>query len=163
MTKAIARAVVACAGIVFLLSAWAEEVTTLPPMLATVSDQVGVLSNGQGESLSEALKDILEEDGIRVIVVIARSIRPESLDNYAHRLAQKWQRERSLDPARAVFIIMAVDDRQMTVMGGRSFGLDSKLSQSDFTTDLAPLLRERRYYEALTRLADRVHKLLHER
>lgn len=133
----------------------------LPPLMRTVSDEVGVLSVDEGLHLSRALEEILDEDGIRVVLVIAETIEPESMHEYAGRLARRWAADRAVDPARAIFIVVAVNERKLGLVPGPLLEPKPALIQPDVVRDLAPLLREQRYYEALMTLAQRVHKVVH--
>ena len=129
--------------------------------MRALSDEVGALSRDQGAKLSRALQEILDEDDIRMVVVIAQSVGPEPMEDYAERLSRRWARDRGIDPTRAIFVIVAVRDRDMVVMPGRALGLEAALSRPEIGRDLAPLFREQRYFEALMTLTDRVHSVIH--
>ena len=147
---------------VFMIgTAWAQALRDLPPLMHTVSDEIGALSSDEGTRLSSALQQILDEDGIRVVLVIAETTQPESIKDYAERLSRRWATNRGIDPTRAIFMIVAVNDRQMMVLPGRSLGIESALSDPRVTLDLPPLFRERRYYAALMTLTERVHHVIH--
>ena len=153
--------VAACAGLAVHIALAQAELRPLPPLMRALSDEVGALSRDQGAKLSRALQEILDEDGIRMVVVIAESVGPEPIEDYAQRLSRRWARDRGIDPTRAIFIIVAVKDRDMVVMPGRALGLEAALSRPEFGRDLAPLFREQRYFEALMTLTDRVHGVIH--
>jgi len=133
----------------------------LPPLLRTVSDEVDALTSDEGRTLSRALQHILEEDGIRVILVIAETTRPEPIKDYANRLARRWAQDRGVDPARSIFMVVSVDDREMMLLPGRNLGLEAALADPGLGRGLPPLFRERRYYDALMTLTNRVHQLIH--
>lgn len=134
----------------------------LPPLMRTLSDEVGVLSVAEGRRLSRDLEGILEEDGIRIVLVIAETVQPGSIEDYAERLSQRWAKDRGIDPTRAIFIILAVEDRELVVMPGRALGLESELRAPEITDGLPPLFRQERYYDALMMLTERVHKVVHK-
>lgn len=144
-------------------SATAQDRRPLPPVMRTLSDEVGVLSVEEGRKLAGELEGILKEDGIRVVLVIAETVRPEPIEDYARRLSQRWASTRGVDPARAIFMIVAVSDREMVVMPGSDLELEARLARSDVTNGLPPLFRQGRYYEALMSLTERLHGVIHER
>lgn len=135
----------------------------LPPLLATVSDETGVLGEQEGRQLSRTLDRIAEEHGVPVVLVVAEAIGPEPIADYADRLARRWARERGLDIERTIFIILALQDREMSVMPGRALGLEAKLARPGLTEGIGPYFRNDRYFEGLTVLVDRVHAVLHDR
>jgi uncharacterized protein len=157
----VARGLIAiCAGF-FLATGWTQpELRPLPLLLRSVSDEVGALSDAQGKALSKFLQDIFESTSVRIIMVIAETTKPEPVEDYAERLARRWSRERALDPTRAVFVIVAVDDREMQVLPGSALRLDAELTDPSIARNLVPLFRERRYFEALMKLTQRLRGIL---
>ena len=142
-------------------TAWGQALRDLPPIMRTVSDEVGALTDDEGKVLSSALQHILDEDGIRVVLVIAETTRPEPIKDYADRLSRRWAQDRGIDPARAIFMVVSVNDREMMVLPGRNLGLEVALADPALGQGLPPLFRERRYYDALMTLTNRVHHLIH--
>lgn len=147
-------------------SAAAQQLRALPPLLRTVSDEVGALSVEEGRALSRSAEDIFERTGVRVIVVIAETTRPEEIEDYTERLAQRWKRERHLVPERSVFVVLAVRDREFQVMPGKGLeSVDRELKKPEAYAGLAPLFREGRYFEALITVNQRLLGMIlkHER
>lgn len=156
------RLVTAAVAALVALAAFAQpRPRDLPPLLRTVSDEAGVLSVEQGLKLSRALDAIYEEDGIRVVAVIAETVAPETIEDYAERLSNRWARDRGIDSTRAIFIVLALHERELVVMPGRGLGMEKALSGPDMTTGLPSLFRQRRYFDALMLLAERAHGVIH--
>lgn len=148
------------------LSAVAAQTTLqpLPPLLRTLSDEVGVLSVDEGLKLSRSMEAVLDETGVRVVMVIAETTKPEAVKDYAERLAQRWKRERGIDPERSIFVVVAVQDREMRVMPGKALeSVDRELSRPGAYGDLAPLFRTGRYFEALMSLNAHLLELVRRR
>ena len=144
-----------------LAAAWAQwALRPLPPLLRTVSDEVGILSDEEGAKLSAALQEILEQTSVRTVMVIAETTRPESIPDYAERLARRWLQERGVDPTRTIFVIVSLKDREMQVMPGRALGLDQAMHREDPTILVAPLFREERYFEGLMVLMARIREII---
>ena len=156
-----ARGLIAiCAGS-FLATGWTQpELRPLPPLLRSVSDEVGALSDAQGKDLSKSLQDIFESTSVRVIVVITETPKPEPIADYAERLARRWTLERAIDPTQSIFVIVSVDDREMQVLPGRALRRDAELTDPLIARGLAPLFRERRYFEGLIKLTERLRGIL---
>ena len=146
---------VICAGL-FIATGWAQELRPLPPHKRILSDEIHALSDAEGVELSRSLQEVVDSTGILVVMVIAETTRPEPIRDYAERLALQWAHERTIEPGRSVFVIVAVSDREMRVLPGRDLRWGAELSESDVTQDLGPLFRERRYFEALTKLTARL-------
>ena len=147
--------------LILVPSAWAEELRPLPPLLHTVSDEVGALSVEQGRALSRSAEDIFERTGVRVIIVIAETTRPEEIEDYTERLGQRWKRERDLVPERSIFVVLAIKDRELQVMPGKGLEfVDRELKKPESYAGLSPLFRERRYFDALITVNQRLLDLL---
>jgi len=95
------------------------------------------------------------------VLVIAETTRPEPIKDYADRLSQRWAQDRGIDPTRAIFMIVSIKDREMMVLPGRNLGLETALADPALGRGLPPLFRERRYYDALLMLTNRVHHVIH--
>lgn len=152
-----ARCLIAlCAGLVFSAGCAQIEPRTPPRPMRNLSDEAGALTEAQDLELSRALLEAFELTGVRIVTVILRSTAPESVEDYADRLARRLARKHAIDPERTVFVIAAIGDREMQILPGRALRLDTELTDPEIARDLAPLLRERRYFEALMILTARI-------
>lgn len=143
--------------VLYALCASAQALRPLPPLLRTLSDEVGVLSAEEGQALSRSAEDIFERTGVRVIVVIAESTKPEEIEDYTERLGQRWKQERHLAPERSVFVVLAVTDREFQIMPGKDLAsIDRELKRPDAYAGLAPLFRQGRYFDALMTVSRRL-------
>ncbi len=155
--------IVICGGL-FLATGWAQpELRPLPPLIPTLSDAAGALTDAEGFELSKSLQEVVEATSVRIIMIIVETTAPEPIEDYADRLARRWNRERAIDPTRSIFVIVAVNDREMQVLPGRALGLDAELTGAEIARGLVPLFRERRYFEALMRLTARLRGILEHR
>ena len=161
------RSVVAICGALLGLAAFAQPVLRpLPPLLRTISDELGVLSAGEARRLANAAADLSTQSGVGVVMLILETTAPEDVDDYTQRLAQRWKRERQLDLERSIFVVVAIRERELRVMPGSELAwLDRELGRPGAFADLSPLFREKRFFEALmsltNRLSDRIRE--HER
>ncbi len=145
----------------YALVASAQQLRPLPPLLRTLSDEVGVLSGEEGRALSRSAEETFDRTGVRVIVVIAETTKPEEIEDYTERLGQRWKRERHLVPERSIFVVLAVRDREFQVMPGKGLeSVDRELKKPEAYAGLAPLFREERYFEALMTVNARLLDLI---
>lgn len=156
-----ARCLIAlCACVV--LSAGCAPTEARPPFMSmrNLSDEAGALTEAQDLELSKLLQEIFESTGVRIVMALVRSTAPEPVEDYANRLARRLGNEHAIDPERTVFVIAAIGDREMQVLPGRALRLDTELTDPEIARDLAPLLRERRYFEALMILTGRIRDVI---
>ena len=139
----------------------AQSLRPLPPVLRSVSDEAGTLSNEEGRKLADEIEDIRRTTGARIVIVVAETTGSEDIEQYADRLAQRWKRERGVALERSVFIIMAVDDHALHITAGNDLdGVQRAIRAGAVTTGLRPLLREEKYFAALGRITARIRKLI---
>lgn len=134
----------------------------LPPILSTISDEVGVLAVPQGQALAKTLADIERETGVTIVVAILATTRPENIDVYVQRLINRWQREsKRLDHGRFVFVAVAKEERELRIVPSEKLAWVLKsLARSDIAVQAPALLKQDKYYEALTTIAEELSRLI---
>jgi uncharacterized membrane protein YgcG len=122
----------------------------LPPRLSSVSDEVGALSPDQGRALAEMITDIEQASGVRVIVLIAETTRPEDIESYTQRLSSLWMAQRpAMREGKFVFVVIAVSDRALRIAGGKPMGaIVDEVTKSQVMTDIIPMFRSKDYFQA---------------
>lgn len=137
----------------------------LPPLLRQISDAVGVMSIDEGRALSSLLAAIEEKKRTKIIVVIMPTVTPEGIEDYTKRLMDRWLSSgRILENERFVFIAIAKEDRAIRVLPSRSLSrVLAPLQSSETMRQVPGLLRQDRYYEALTAIAKKLSELTAER
>lgn len=147
-----------------MLPANAESLRGLPPLLRAISDEVGVLSVSEGTALSRHIARLEDDKGVKIIVVIAETVRPESIERYSSRVLAHWRaRSNALDNGRYVLVVVAVKDRELRLTpGSRTIGLLQRLQHSAALDGVPPLLRQKRFYQALDRIVEQLERLAGE-
>ena len=141
--------------------ALAQPLRPLPPILRTVSDEVGALSRQQGRELADEIEDIRRTTGVQIVVVVAETTGAEDIEHYAERLSQRWKSARGIALERSVFVIMAVNDRALHITAGRDLeSVRSELRTGSVTAQVQSLLREQNYFAALSRITVRIRQLI---
>lgn len=157
------RAALVSAVLAFSASAASGDalLRELPPLLQAVSDEVGVMTLSEGRALAKHIARVEDERGIRTIVVVAETVRPESIDEYTRRLLARWRAgSTALDGGRYVLIVLAVKDRELRLTPGSvTEDLVEKLERGAALDALPGLLRQGRYYEALDAIVRHIERL----
>jgi uncharacterized protein len=135
----------------------------LPPLLQVISDEVGVLSLQEGRALSRTLDDIEKKTRAKIIVLIAETTQPESVEAYVQRLVNRWRRDRpeGLNNGRFVFVVIAKNDRVVRVVPGEKLASILKpFEQSSATREALAQLKQGKYYEGLGIIVNKLSQLI---
>lgn len=105
-------------------SAAAADVA-VPPLTGRVVDQTGTLSGGDIASLTQTLKNLEARKGSQVAVLIVPTTSPETIEQFAIRVAEAWKigRKKIDDGA---LLVVAKDDRRLRIEVG--YGLEGALN-----------------------------------
>lgn len=135
-----------------------ETLRLLPPVLSTISDEVGALSVPDGEALAEIVAEVWRVNGVRIIIVIVETTLPENIESYTHRLRAHWQERRpSTDGEEDVFVVIAAKDRTMRIAAGlRMAAIVKEVSSTKLMVDVGPLLRSGKYFSAIVLIVERL-------
>lgn len=134
----------------------------LPPLLRAVSDEPGVLSLAEGRALSRRIAEIEHATGVKLVALVVATVAPESVEAYVHRLIDHWKRfSRALDNERFVFVVVAKSDRELRIVPGKPLAWVLKpLTQSEVAVQATGLLKQDKYFEALTAIAEMLARLI---
>src|SRR5258705_10006241 len=116
------------ASILALLLCWAFAASAevaVPPLTGRVVDQTGTLSSGDIASLTQTLKNLELRKGSQIAVLIVPTTAPETIEQYAIRVAEAWKigRKKIDDGA---LVVVAKDDRKLRIEVG--YGLEGALT-----------------------------------
>jgi len=141
------------------------QLRELPPLLRAVSDEPGVLSLTEGQTLSRRIAEIERAIGVKMIALVVATVAPESIEDYVQRLINHWKRRsRALDNGRFVFVVIAKNDRALRIVPGPGLAWMLKsLSASEMTENVPALLRRDQYYQALLTIVNRLSQLITDR
>ncbi|QWG19365.1 YgcG family protein [Bradyrhizobium sediminis] len=97
----------------------------VPPLTGRVVDQTGTLSGGDIASLTQTLKNLEARKGSQVAVLIVPTTSPETIEQFAIRVAEAWKigRKKIDDGA---LLVVAKDDRRLRIEVG--YGLEGALN-----------------------------------
>lgn len=99
----------------------------IPPLTARVTDLTATLTSEQKATLEKTLKNFESKKGSQISVLMLASTAPESIEQYALRVADQWKlgRKRVDDGA---LLIVAKNDRMMRIEVG--YGLEGALNDA---------------------------------
>jgi uncharacterized protein len=103
-----------------LLPAWAWAELAVPPV-ARVTDLTGTLSSAQQRSLSDKLAALETAKGSQLAVLMVPTTQPETVEQYALRVAERWKLGRKGVDDGALLLI-AKNDRALRIEVG--YGLE---------------------------------------
>lgn len=138
---------------------------SLPPMLSTVSDEVGVMTLAEGQTLAKTLADTEQRTGVPLIVVIVATTAPENLEHYLQRLINHWRHKSTrLDHGRFVFVAVTQRDRELRIVPSEKLAwLLQEVAKDALRTEVPALLKQDKYFAAMTAIANRLAQLIAER
>jgi uncharacterized protein len=123
---------------------WAKDLPERPH--GYVSDATGILSQQQQYSIEMLAAELENKTTAQLAVVIVPSVRPETIEQYAVRLFEKWGIGRHLKNNGVLFLI-AVQDREVRLEVG--YGLEGFLtdavSRSIIERFIIPAFRQGKY------------------
>jgi uncharacterized protein len=120
--------IAARASLLALLVCWACAAfadVAVPPLSGRVVDQTGTLSSDTIASLTQTLRGLELRKGSQIAVLIVPTTQPETIEQYAIRVAEAWKigRKKIDDGA---LLVVAKDDRKLRIEVG--YGLEGALT-----------------------------------
>ncbi len=97
----------------------------VPPLTSRVTDQTATLDASQIEALNTRLQDFETQKGSQIAVLIVPTTAPETVEQYALRVAETWKLGRKgVDDG--ALLLVAKDDRALRIEVG--YGLEGALT-----------------------------------
>ncbi len=119
---------VARASILALLVCWAFAAladVAVPPLVGRVVDRTGTLSSSEVDALQQKIRAFEARKGSQIAVLIVPTTAPETIEQYAIRVAEAWKVGRKkIDDG--VLLVIAKDDRKLRIEVG--YGLEGALT-----------------------------------
>src|SRR6201746_666058 len=118
-----ARSIFLALLLCFSLPAIAD--VAVPPLSGRVVDETGTLSSSDIAELTQTLKDLETRKGSQVAVLMVPTTAPETVEQYAIRVAEAWKigRKKVDDGA---LLVVAKNDRKLRIEVG--YGLEGALN-----------------------------------
>ncbi len=105
----------------------AQALQPVPQLSGRVVDLAGVLDAGQKQALDDRLRAFEQRKGSQVAVLVVRSAKPESIEQFSIRVAEQWKLGRKKVDDGAILVV-AQDDRTLRIEVG--YGLEGALNDA---------------------------------
>ncbi|MBC3921009.1 YgcG family protein [Undibacterium sp. CY18W] len=99
----------------------------VPPIQNRVTDQTATLTTDQKAALEQKLRDFENKKGSQIAVLIVPTTAPETIEQYALRVAEQWKLGRKKVDDGAILLI-AKNDRSLRIEVG--YGLEGVLNDA---------------------------------
>lgn len=99
----------------------------VPPLTGHVTDQTSTLTAAQASSLEQTLQSFETEKGSQLAVLIVPTTAPETIEQYALRVAEQWKLGRKKIDDGAILVV-AKNDRALRIEVG--YGLEGALNDA---------------------------------
>ena len=139
----------------------AEAQVAVPPLTGRVTDQTGTLSAEQRSALEQTLQAFEARKGSQLAVLLVPTTAPETIEQYALRVAEQWKPGRkNVDDG--ALLVVAKDDRTLRIEVG--YGLEGALtdaaSKRIISEIIVPRFRQGDFYGGITAGVDRILRVI---
>ncbi|MFA6149582.1 MAG: YgcG family protein, partial [bacterium] len=148
-------------AIALCFAAIATAEVPVPPIGERVTDLTGTLTTEQKSALEQALRTFETRKGSQVAVLLVPSTAPETIEQYALRVAEQWKPGRkNVDDG--AFLVVAKDDRKLRIEVG--YGLEGALTDAAgkriISEIIVPRFRQGDYYGGIAAGVDRILRVI---
>jgi uncharacterized protein len=154
------RKIFACIALFFFASLSIAEVA-IPPLVSRVTDLTGTLSTAEIAQLEQKLAAFEARKGSQVAVLTVLSTHPETIEQYAIRVAEAWELGRKgIDDG--VLLVIAKQDRTLRIEVG--YGLEGVLpdavAKRIVDETIVPMLRQGSFAAAIDAGIERITSVI---
>jgi uncharacterized protein len=123
----------------------------VPPLSGRVIDQTSTLTSSEIRSLDQTLSNFEARKGSQIVVLIVPSTAPETIEQYAIRVAEQWKIGRKKVDDGAILII-AKADRALRIEVGYGFEgvLTDATSKRIIDQIIVPRFKQQDFYGGIT-------------
>jgi uncharacterized protein len=133
----------------------------VPPLGGRVTDRTATLTDEQKSALEQTLRSFEARKGSQVAVLIVPSTAPETIEQYALRVAERWKPGRkNVDDG--ALLVVAKDDRTLRIEVG--YGLEGALTDAAckriISEIIVPRFRQEDFYGGIADGVDRILRVI---
>lgn len=145
----------------FLAGGLAVAEVAVPPLTARVTDLTGILTAQQRGELEAMLGGLEARKGSQVAVLLVPTTQPESIEQYAIRVAEQWKLGRKgVDDG--ALLLVAMQDRSMRIEVG--YGLEGVLpdavAKRIISEIMIPRFKQNDFYGGIRSGAEQIIKVI---
>jgi uncharacterized protein len=147
----------------FFHSAMAAEqgLAGIPDLQYPVTDLTATLLRGETDRLKDQLQALRKETGAQLAVLLVPTTQPETIEQYALRVAEKWKLGKSKGD-NGVLLLVAKDDHALRIEVG--YGLEGSLNDATakrITSEaITPKFKEGLFYDGIQAGVDRISAVI---
>jgi uncharacterized protein len=133
----------------------------VPPLGARITDQTGTLNTEQKSALELTLRAFESKKGSQVAVLIVPSTAPESIEQYAFRVAEQWKLGRKKIDDGAILVV-AKDDRTLRIEVGHGLegALNDAISKRIISETITPRFKQGDLYGGISAGVDQIIRVV---
>ena len=133
----------------------------VPPLTGRVTDQTGTLTVEQNAALDHTLRAFETRKGSQIAVLIVSTTEPETIEQYALRVAEQWKLGRKKVDDGAVLVV-AKNDRALRIEVG--YGLEGALNDATskriISEIIVPRFKEGDFYDGISAGVGRIIRVI---
>ena len=133
----------------------------VPPLTGRVVDQAATLTSEQKATLEQTLQSFEARKGSQIAVLIVPTTEPETIEQYALRVAEQWKVGRKKVDDGAVLVV-AKNDRALRIEVG--YGLEGALTDATskriISEIIVPRFKEGDFYGGITAGVDQIIRVI---
>jgi len=139
----------------------AEAQVAVPPLTGRVTDQTGTLSAEQRSALEQTLQAFEARKGSQLAVLLVPTTAPETIEQYALRVAEQWKLGRKKIDDGAILVV-AKTDRALRIEVG--YGLEGALNDATskriISEIITPRFKQGDFYGGITAGVDQIIRVI---
>ena len=148
-------------AVALLGAACARADIAVPPLTTRVTDLTGTLSGPQRQALEDKLAAFEAAKGSQIAVLIVPTTEPETIEQYALRVAEQWRLGRKgVDDG--ALLLVAKNDRRLRIEVG--YGLEGVLPDAGakriVSDTITPYFRQGDFYGGIAAGVDRMIRVV---
>ena len=142
-------------------SAFAEDVQSVPLLSASVVDETATLDEAQQAALVEKLASIEKETGSQIVVLLVATTEPEDIAAYSQRVADTWKLGRR-HIGDGLLIVVAKGDRRVRIEVAKALegAIPDLAAKRVIDSQITPAFRAGDYAGGLNSAVDQLAALI---
>lgn len=157
MTQARATLLALTLGFSFI----AEAQIAVPPLSGRITDQTATLSAEQMSALEQKLQGFEASKGSQLAILIVPSTAPETIEQYALRVAELWKLGRKKVDDGAILVVAKYDRALRIEVGyGLEGALNDATSKRIISETITPRFRQGDFYGGITAGVDQIIRVV---
>lgn len=159
MAMSMARASLLAFALCWSLVAGAQ--VPVPPLTGRVTDQTATLTTEQRATLEQILQAFEARKGSQIAVLIVPTTAPETIEQYALRVAEQWKLGRKKVDDGAVLVV-AKDDRALRIEVGYGLegALNDAISKRIISEIITPRFKQGDFYGGIAAGVDQIIRVI---